>query len=251
MKKNNKGFSLIELIVVVAISSIVLLMGFTLIVNSTRMYGREDAVINMQTEVQMITSNLTEALMEATKLEFLEKNGNVMLDLGELDVTTVENPPGSGNMVTTYSSKNKSDCRRVFFSKDSTFLALPVNCGFCDNSDNMNYIDTLARYAPKGSAPDQDFIGYMLSGCVERFSIEIDAKCSATTTILDRSDPDPANWTEVTEPVYVNPIIVNIKYAIKGKTYSDDMILSVQLRNNLDEVTINGTTTKVVDKVAK
>lgn len=231
MKYNDKGFSLIEVIVVIAISSFILLMGFGLITNSSRMYNREDSVIDMQTEVQMITSNLTEAFMEATKLEIQSDTGSwALVDLGRYEVDAY------GNM--SYPDKN-GYCRRIFFSGDKNFIALIANSPYIAKShaELETLLDT-----------DETLRGFMLSQSIKDFQVSIDSSCQATLKELDRTDP--ANPVRREFPGYVNPLIVNINYTITSSGYDDDLTLSIKLRNSLSEVVINGVTYKVVDKAA-
>lgn len=228
MECNNKGFSLIEVVVVVAISSFVLLMGFGLITNSSRMYNREDSIIDMQTEVQMITSNLTEAFMEATKLEINNGSDRTLVDLGNYAVDA------SGNL--SFPDKN-GYCRRIFFSQNNNFLGLIAN---------STYITEDAARLENELSTDETLRGYMLSECVKSFRVEIDSRCRAELTRLNRTDP--ANPVEETFIGYVNPLIVKVTYTLTSSAYDDDLTISIKLRNSLKEVYIDGSRYTVVDK---
>ena len=68
----NKGFSLIELIVALAVGSIVLLMVGAMLVRGTSMFRTENDEVNMRNDYQVIRNQLDQTLMEA-KTVIIEK----------------------------------------------------------------------------------------------------------------------------------------------------------------------------------
>lgn len=229
---NNKGFSLLEVIVTVAITSIVVTLGFSILVNSSRMYNRETTVIDMQTEVQIITSNLNEAFMEATKLEIAKDDatGNYIIDLGNYNSTDFSS-----------SDKNQS-CRRIYYNKDKGFLGMIVNSEFLD----YNFADlTSCLNQADGNALREKLEGYMLSHFVSDFSVTVAPESDKNA---DMKDAD-GNITSI--PVFLNPVTLNIAYTITNKNgVSDDVTLTVTLRNYLDSATVFGDTRVTIDKLS-
>lgn len=227
MKMNNKGFSLVEVVVVVAVSSIVFLMITGLLVNSTRMYHRETGIINLQSENQLIVANLTEAFMEATKLEINQSSDDfVRVDLGNASDTS-----------------RKADCRRIFFNKDSKFLGMIVN--------NDTYLGATDAYLKAGTVNGagriEDLVGYQLSRCVETFTVTVDESCHVGRSAEDIAWPgvDDLHPTEI----YTNPIKLNINYTLKNANSMDVLTFSVTLRNNLKWFTTYDGTDLVYNKV--
>lgn len=241
MKTNNKGFSLVEVVVVVAVSSIVLLLITGMLVNSTRMTGRETSVISIQNENQLIVNNMTVAFMEATKLDISSNANGVMVDLGDYEAVSVPGP--SGSSILEYHSKSKVDCRRIFYDKNSDFLALIANSSYLTDT-----FSSLASKGPKSPAPDDNFTGYCLSEIVNYFSVSVDPECRSTNTIV-YTLPDGSTYDDY---YYVNPIKVVLTYQLKNYGTSDLLSTTVELRNNLSEIVVdNGTgakTYKVFDK---
>lgn len=75
MRKKNKGLSLIELVVAVAISSIVMLMIATIVSSSLKSYTRESMNAKAQNTQQLVMSKLSDVLMES---QTFVQNGNLV-----------------------------------------------------------------------------------------------------------------------------------------------------------------------------
>ena len=83
---NNKGLSLIELVVALAISSLIITMLSALILNSMKSYNKQSLNADLQNESQVILNSLADSIMESTIID-LESNANkLLLYTGERDV---------------------------------------------------------------------------------------------------------------------------------------------------------------------
>lgn len=91
MKKNG-GFSLIELLVAIAISGIVILMISFIMVQGTTLFKGENEVIDLQGELQIVRNQLSEAIMGAKSVVVVETSGEENKDMiiytGEVDKET-------------------------------------------------------------------------------------------------------------------------------------------------------------------
>ena len=67
---DNRGISLIELMVSVAIMSIVMLIATGMLTNASRFFEKQAAQVELQNEAQVITNYLSESVMEASGMEF-------------------------------------------------------------------------------------------------------------------------------------------------------------------------------------
>lgn len=76
MKLNNKGATLVELIVVMAISSIVLVMIGTVISFGSRSYTVANREAKMQMDSQVVLSQIEELIIEANKIVSYTLTGN-------------------------------------------------------------------------------------------------------------------------------------------------------------------------------
>ena len=82
---NNRGFSLIELIVAMAIAGVVSILIASLMTNSSKWFSTESTKSILQNELQDVTEQLNTAFMEATGIR-IEKDGEVTyIYTGEYD----------------------------------------------------------------------------------------------------------------------------------------------------------------------
>ena len=67
-KLNNKGLSLVEVLVALAIASIVATLIMSLVTSGSRFYRKQSNSIDLQNELQETSNKVADALMEATEL---------------------------------------------------------------------------------------------------------------------------------------------------------------------------------------
>ena len=92
--KQNKGFTLLELLVALAVSSVVILIIGAFITQGTRFFNQHSNSINLQNELQELSNVITDSVQEASYLELdkvsgLEKKfhvltGKTMTDKGKV-----------------------------------------------------------------------------------------------------------------------------------------------------------------------
>lgn len=113
-KLNNKGFSLVEVLVVVAMSIILASLVVVIMTNSSTFFRKQSTQIDLSNESQIVTSQLNEAFMEATAYEYTDMGG------------------GSFQIV-LYDATAKNMKRTLYYDKANTTLYLaggtaePVN----------------------------------------------------------------------------------------------------------------------------
>lgn len=86
----NKGFTLIELIVAMAIGSIVLLMVSVMLVRGTSIFRAENNEVNMRNDYQIVRNQIDQVIMEAKILIIEEQGEDIIIYTGEIDQTTRE-----------------------------------------------------------------------------------------------------------------------------------------------------------------
>lgn len=84
-KSDNKGFSLVELLVTIAISSIVFLVIAAFISSGTRSFNKQSASIDMQNELQESSNLAVDALMESTELIIKNESDLIEITTGDFD----------------------------------------------------------------------------------------------------------------------------------------------------------------------
>ena len=72
MKKDNKGFSLVELLIAIAISSIVLMQ-------AVRSYTKQTALAQIQSDADISLNQMSKNILEATEIKIEKLNGDVTI----------------------------------------------------------------------------------------------------------------------------------------------------------------------------
>lgn len=85
----NKGFTLMELIVAMAIGSIVLLMVSVMLVRGTSLFRTENDEVNMRNDYQVVRNQIDQILMEAKTLIIENReNGDIVIYTGAVNEAT-------------------------------------------------------------------------------------------------------------------------------------------------------------------
>ena len=197
---NNKGFSLIELLIAIAVGTVILLMLSFMLVQGTSMFRTENDEINVSNDYQVVRNQISQVIMEAKSLTIVkEQNGDIVVYTGEVDLTTnklsAEGDDSVENTVTT---------ERVL-----TF----------DKSEGKIYISN-----SYGTATAE---GNIVCNIVTNFDISVNPDCLKVVS-------DGA----VTESYYVNPLNVNIVLELSGESNDVDTTMSVRVRNILRAVSV-------------
>ena len=82
MENSNRGFSLIELLVTIAISGIVLLMISFILVQGSNLFKNENENIDIQNELQIVRNQLSEVVMGAKSMTIVEAGEDIVIYTG-------------------------------------------------------------------------------------------------------------------------------------------------------------------------
>lgn len=147
-KHNNKGFTLTEVLVALAVSSVVITIVIAFISQGSRFYKTQSNTINLQNELQETSNVITDALQEATFLKITS---------------------GSDNLAVYTGSYKISEGKKLFISdKGSSRYILRDGTGiYVFDKADTNYIT------------DKDKPGYRYSNNIEAITISISDKCKA------------------------------------------------------------------------
>lgn len=213
MKINNKGVSLIELLVSVAIMSIVMLIATAMLTNASRFFEKQSAQVELQNEAQVITNYLTESIMEASGMEFVITNSGTGAGVYRLYGT--ETDPTSGTAILT----GKGDQRVLYYDAD-TFSLYMVS---------FNATDAIPDPSTYAS------IGFLISDEIRYFSMDVNKG-----EVTDPNEPTEtdADGNPIVELGVRNPITCNIKFTLAHNKVSSDFELTADCRNHLSEVSI-------------
>jgi len=196
-KKSSHGFSLIELILAMLISSIIMVMLGSIISNSFGSFTKENMKANVQNRCQNIITSLQDSLMEAKYID--------ATSAGKIDTS-------------------KPDTNGVF--ADVTGRSIRY-----DSTKDVLYMSK--RSFEKLSVDEQK--GAILARYVTDFSVELDPSCKFTDSI---------------GTVYlVNPVKLNVTIEVTQRGRSSKYTQTIALRNRISEVTFDGDTYVVENKV--
>lgn len=85
-KYNNKGFTLIEVLVALAVSSVVITIVVAFISQGSRFYRTQSNTINLQNELQETSNVITDTLQEATYLSITSNSKNLEVYTGSYKI---------------------------------------------------------------------------------------------------------------------------------------------------------------------
>ncbi len=111
-KLNNKGLSLVEVLVALAISGIVMVVIFAFISSGTRFFNKQNNSINLQNELTEVSNSVSDALMQATALEIATSTDQLTIHTGEYALE-------SGKYVFT---TGKGAARLIYWNGSSVYI---------------------------------------------------------------------------------------------------------------------------------
>lgn len=148
-KHNNKGFTLIEVLVALAVSSVVITIVIAFISQGSRFYKTQSNTINLQNELQETSNVITDTLQEATYLSIISDSKNLEVYTGSYDIK-------EGKKLFT---SDKGSSRYIL--RDGTGIYV------FDKAD-LNYVT------------EKDKPGYRYSDNIEAITISVSDKCKTT-----------------------------------------------------------------------
>lgn len=207
--KNNKGFSLVELMVSVAIMSIVIVIATTMMANASRFFEKQTAQVELQNKAQVVTNYITEAFMEASGMYF--------------NITDSEN---SG----TYQ----------LFTADPADPTMSVGKGiqrilYYDNATTSLYMISFDATQPIPAVAPQE--GYLISDEITGFEVQFvkaEVHDDTTTAPADGSVPDKID-------AVINPVKVTVLFTMAHNNVSSKFEITADCRSHLEEVVVTDT----------
>ena len=144
MKEDNKGFSLVELLIAIAISGIVLTALVLLITQSVKSYGRQTALAQIQSDADISLNQIQKNVMEANEIKVkksVKPSGSFDVELYTTR-TTEEQIDASGNKKTVTLSEwgyyYDSEKKELYYSDDT--LNPDQMSLVCDNVSHFDVI---------------------------------------------------------------------------------------------------------------
>lgn len=151
-KHNNKGFTLIEVLVALAVSSVVITIVIAFISQGSRFYKTQSNTINLQNELQETSNVITDALQEATYLKIASYNNALSVYTGSYKIV---------------------DGKKLFINEKGSSRYI-----LRDGSGIYIYDKADTQYIT-----DKDKPGYRYSNNIEAITVSINEKCK--TNVAD------------------------------------------------------------------
>lgn len=199
--KQNKGASLVEVLVALGVSAIVFVIVGAFITNGTNFFNRQSRTIKLQNELMEVSNKINDNIMQATAIELYHNN---TANYGEgFKLYTGEVDPVTGVFITG--------------TKGSTAKLIQWD-GMTNK--NLYVLDDLSLYTEDDKEPYK--VGYMVTNVL----ISISDECV-----------DLPNNGEY----YKQPLVLEIKITVSdGKSSKSDSKV-VRLRNEIDKLVIDNT----------
>ena len=200
-KKNNRGFSVMEVLVAIAIFGTVTLLIASIVTQGSRFFSKETTNINLQNDLQECSNKVADVLMQANSIEWTRYT-----DRWEVSVTSDKLTPNTKVIVWTFPRTGEETGSLYIFD----------NAAVSNPDDN----------------PDESE-GFCLSHAVKRFDLDVDPSCHPTTVQED--------GTVVTDNVHVTqPVILNYSITVSDKKDTKHDSKTITLRNKLTSITKDG-----------
>jgi len=196
IKLDNRGMSLMELLIAVAIASVVSLLIVTMMTSSSTMFRRESKVIDVQNDLQVVQNQVRDALMEAKEITIVKTGDYIRIYTGAVDTTT--------NKLT---SEGTAGTESIITYKDNVLYL------------TSSYMTDIPK-------------GYILSEDVTDFDISISGSPIGYTEEITDSNGNITGTQD--KEYYDNPISVKVTLKIGTGDNEKNADMTVQLRNKVE-----------------
>lgn len=219
--KDNRGFSLIELIVSVALMTLIMTIITAMLTNSSRSFERQTAQVELQNEAQIIVNYLSEAIMEATDMNFTvydDVTGAGRYELFKLDAEG--------------KASAKGDQRYLYYMQD------PMNPD--PEKRYMLYMVTFnSGEVPPANPTGSDLDNmYLISNEVTEFNIDFEKSTQVEATTSAEEETAEGETSATPAVVVKNPLTVRITFKLQHNSAASEFEIEANCRNRLDDIIV-------------
>lgn len=233
-KLNNQGFSLVELLVALAISGIVIVMISLLIVNSSNLFNNENKNIDLQNEFQVVDGFLSETLMEAKTIDIVDN------DDGDQTLTLYTGTRGSDEALQPVTTEPIEAATTG--AADESIATEPIEAATTGATTASITTERIITFKPDSNSlyitkSNESSLtkGNRISSSVKKFKVSIDDSCKTYKEVEKIT-----HETILEHTGYANPIILNIELNVSNGKSDKTEVVKITVRNQLKKVVVNG-----------
>lgn len=233
-KLNNQGFSLVELLVALAISGIVIVMISLLIVNSSNLFNNENKNIDLQNEFQVVDGFLSETLMEAKTIDIKDNSD------GDQTLTLYTGTRGSGEALQPVTTEPIEAATTG--AADESIATEPIEAATTGATTASITTERIITFKPDSNSlyitkSNESSLtkGNRISSSVKKFKVSIDDSCKTYKEVEKIT-----HETILEHTGYANPIILNIELNVSNGKSDKTEVVKITVRNQLKKVVVNG-----------
>lgn len=130
MKRNNKGFSLVELLIAMAVSSIVLTALVLLVAQSVKSYSKQTSLAQIQSDADVVLNQISKSILEADIVYIDKSSDYVKLYTKTVDDTSDPTSPKHIKWGYYYDKNEK----KLYYT-DDTFSKKSEACDYVEDFD--------------------------------------------------------------------------------------------------------------------
>lgn len=222
--RDNKGITLVELLIALAIASVIMTAVSSMILSAVRMYAKGSTNVELQNEAQTTFALLTDSVMEANGLKVVEADTiqteyALLGEMKEIEIAGIPKIQYLGKIILNYDNPIKG-YREIYIAS-------------YQEADSVNIGNTQAEVE---NAIKADVMNhkerYLLSAYVTRFYMDITDKAAKMEDGTDKFS--------VVEKIFHNPISVEITMEWKKNAGMGDSVRSVsdrvKIRNKAEKI---------------
>lgn len=202
IKSNNKGLSLVELLIAIAIAAVVSTLIITMITSSSSMFRNESKKIDVQNDMQIVQNQVADALRQATAISVVKSGDSIRIYTGEINDVT-------NQLTAEYGSETTYPDSIITYEDNVLYIT-------------SSYMETIPK-------------GYILSENVTDFDISIGEDSISYTEVTKDA---AGNEVTVNKSYYTNPLTLDITIKIEDGGEQKNADMTVQIRNKIEKYNV-------------
>ncbi len=198
IQSNNKGLSLVELLIAIAIAAVVSTLIVTMIASSSSMFRNESEKIDVQNDMQIVQNQIADALRQATSITVVKSGDSIRIYTGEVNDVT-------NQLTAEYGSESSYPDSIITYEDNVLYIT-------------SSYMESIPK-------------GYILSENVTSFDISIG---ESAINYTEAGTNEAGERVTVNKSYYTNPLTLDVTIKIGSGKEQKNADMTVLIRNELD-----------------